>query len=180
LEKYYSLTQIKFHLRFTQLKINMKPLYKITHVLSICSLVVIQACTMAKISGKSSKPLVLNNPNTETEVIRSLEETQLKAFDYTSSIDIYEIVKDAVANSESDAITNITVKLKKDPVTFIVNVGTLWIAQAYKVEVTGDLVRLPNGVSSVKSLNEKKLSNIVPPQNDENKILNLEGYLTAD
>lgn len=155
----------------------MKKHNYLTIGLLLITVAYLQACTMAKISGKSSKPLLLNNPNVDTEVIQTVNETQLKVFDYTGSIDIYEIVSDVVVNSNADAITNITIKIKSDPATFFINVVTLGIANAYKVDVTGDLVNLPEGIASTNSTIKNKLTDIKPPQNKEVKTMNFNGYL---
>ncbi|NGP89199.1 hypothetical protein [Fodinibius halophilus] len=145
-------------------------------VLILFSLATLQACTMAKISGKSSKPLMLNNPNVQTEIVRSVSQTKMKTFDYTGAIDVYEVLNEVIANSEADAVTNLTVKLKSDPATFFVNLVTLGIANAYKVEVTGDLVRLPNGISKVDTISHKELTNIKPSSNKEITTLHFDGY----
>lgn len=128
----------------------------------LISLFVLQACTMAKISGRSSVPLMLNNPSVATELVSNFSETKLKTFDYTRSIDVYDILTGVVSNSNADAVTNLTVTIKSDPATFFINLVTIGIANAYKVQVTGDLIRLPDGLSDLPETNSDELRQFTP------------------
>ncbi|MDZ7691763.1 MAG: hypothetical protein U5K69_11670 [Balneolaceae bacterium] len=132
---------------------------------------------MAKISGKSSKPLMLNNPTVKTEIVGNFDETELRTFDYTGAIDVYEVLSNVIAESDADAVTNLTITLKSDVGTFFLNLVTLGIANAYRVGVTGDLVNLPEGMTNLDVINKNDLTSIQPDPNSEVTVKHFDGIL---
>lgn len=153
---------------------------KVLFVILIISSTVFQGCSMTKISGHSSTPLLMNNPNVQTEVVGSLNETKLIAFDYTSSINVYTIISDVVNSSDADAVTNLSITLKSDPSTFFINLVTIGIANAYKVQVTGDLVMLPSGIADEYVIDTEKLYTMTPEKDKQITTVDLEGFLNLD
>lgn len=153
---------------------NMKSRNLILFVL-IFSVATLQACTMAKISGKSSKPLMLNNPTVKTEIVGNFDETELRTFDYTGAIDVYEVLSNVIAESDADAVTNLTITLKSDVGTFFLNLVTLGIANAYRVGVTGDLVNLPEGMTNLDVINKSDLTSIQPDPHSEVTVKHFDG-----
>ena len=109
----------------------------------------LSGCTMAKISGKGPIPLLLNNPSKKVEVIEHLKASKMITFDYTGSFDVYEIIAEKLANTKADAAINLTVTIKSDMGTFLVNLFTFGLANARTIQVEGDLVKAPEGVSSL-------------------------------
>ncbi len=106
-------------------------------------------CTIAKISGKGSMPLLLNNPPEKVKVVSHFSESKMITFDYTSSFDVYEIIADRLANSDADMAINLTITIKSDVGTFFVNLFTLGIANARTVQVEGDFVKKVGGMGSL-------------------------------
>ena len=107
------------------------------------------ACTLAKISGRGSIPLFLNNPPVRVDVISHFSENKTVTFDYTSSFDVSEVIAAKLSESDADAVTNLVVTVKSNFKSFLINVVTLGIAWARIVEVEGDLVKAPNGLGAL-------------------------------
>ena len=110
-------------------------------LVGLIALVLASSCTFAKISGRGAKPLLLNNPTREVEVIATLNESKLVTFDYTGAFDISEVVSEAVARANGDAVINASVAIKGDIGTFFANLFTLGLANARRFEVRGEIVR---------------------------------------
>ncbi len=111
--------------------------------------VMMSSCTIAKISGKGSMPLLLNNPPEKVKVISHFTESKMITFDYTSSFDVYEIIADRLANSDADMAINLTITIKSDVGTFFVNLFTLGLANARTVQVEGDFVKKVGGMGAL-------------------------------
>lgn len=111
-------------------------------------LISITGCTTAKISGRGTQPLVLNQLNEETESVGRIDKKEMKTFDYTGAIDVSEIIGGKLSQSNADALTNTTVTMGSSPGTFFLNLVTLGIANAYTATVEGDLVRVASPSSS--------------------------------
>lgn len=111
-------------------------------------LISISGCTTAKISGRGTQPLVLNQLNEETESVGTIDRKEMKTFDYTGAIDVSEIIGGQLSQSNADALTNTTVTMGSSPGTFFLNLITLGIANAYTATVQGDLVRVTSPSSS--------------------------------
>ncbi len=125
----------------------------------------LESCTLAKISGRGNTPLVLNNLPTQVEMVDHFKVDKMKTFDYTGATDVSEVLTEKL-DKKGDAITNLTIVIKTDPATFFVNLFTLGLANAYIVEVEGDLVNLPQGFGSLKESGAYNLSQI-----SENEII---------
>ena len=111
--------------------------------------VFMSSCTIAKISGKGSMPLLLNNPAEKVKVVSHFKESKMITFDYTSSFDVYEIIADRLANSDADMAINLTITIKSDVGTFFVNLFTLGLANARTVQVEGDFVKKMGGMGAL-------------------------------
>ena len=126
----------------------MKKLIK-PAVLLVSMMIVLSSCTIAKISGKGSMPLLLNNPPEKVKVVSHFSESKMITFDYTSSFDVYEIIADRLANSDADMAINLTITIKSDVGTFFVNLFTLGLANARTVQVEGDFVKRVGGMGAL-------------------------------
>jgi len=109
----------------------------------------LSGCTGAKISGSGSAPIIMNQPQGEVDVIERVTETKRKTFDFTGAVDISEVIGQKLAGSDADAIINTRIVIKSTPADFFINLFTLGIANSYTVEVTGELVNAPQGLSSL-------------------------------
>lgn len=103
---------------------------------------------MAKIGGRGSSPLLLNNPPAQVKVVEHFKERKLVMFDRTRSFDVSEVIAERIANANGDAVTNITIHVKSGVDTFFINLFTLGFAGAIIFQVEGDIVQTPNGLSS--------------------------------
>lgn len=103
-------------------------------------------CTMYKISGRGTLPIMLNSPQAKVDVIKHIDVSKMIAFDYTNSFDVSEVLGQAIDRSKADAIVNVTIEAGGDVGTFFVNLFTLGIANAHTITVEGDLVKAPNGL----------------------------------
>lgn len=93
------------------------------------SLLFFQSCTVAKISGKGSVPILLNQPDEKMELIEHVKITKNSNFDWTSSFDASEILnKNIKVNNQkttlikeknSDVIINTTVTKNQALITFL-------------------------------------------------------------
>jgi len=110
---------------------------------------VLTGCTSAKITGQGSKPILVNQPTGEVDVVERISETKRFTFDYTGSLDIADVVGETLANSDADALINTQIAVKSTAADFFINVFTLGIANAYTVEITGELVRTSGDVTSM-------------------------------
>ncbi len=131
----------------------MKKLIK-PAVLLVSMMIVLSSCTIAKISGKGSMPLLLNNPAEKVKVLAHFKESKMITFDYTSSFDVYEVIAERLASSQADMATNLTITIKSDVSTFFVNLFTLGLANARTVQVEGDFVKIVGGVGSLMNGHE--------------------------
>ena len=125
----------------------------INEVGTLVSLVLLMAmvssCTMAKISGRGSIPLMLNNPTERVEVIERLDESKMIKFDYTSAFDVSEVLAEKLQQSDADAVTNLVITIKSTFASFLLNAVTLGIANAKVYSVEGELVKIKGDVSSL-------------------------------
>ena len=111
-------------------------------------------CTVAKISGRGSVPLMLNTPPQKVKVIRHFVAQKMVTFDYTGAFDVSEVLADKLEKTEADAITNLTVTIKSTFSSFLVNMVTLGLANAKVMAVEGDLVSIEGGASSLLETHE--------------------------
>ena len=124
-------------------------LKKLGLLLLIAALPLATGCTLAKISGRGSIPLFLNNPPVRVDVVSHFSESKTVTFDYTSSFDVSEVIAAKLSQSDADAVTNLVVTVKSNFKSFLINVVTLGLAWARIVEVEGDLVKAPNGLGAL-------------------------------
>jgi len=118
----------------------------LTPIIIFLFLFTFNACTIAKFSGRGAIPILLNNPPAKVEVIKHIKESKVIAFDYTSSFDVSEILAKQFEATKADAIVNVTVSLKVNVLSYLLNVVTLGLANAKVFEVEGDLVKAPRGL----------------------------------
>lgn len=113
------------------------------------ALVTLFGCTVAKISGKGPVPIILNQPQAKVEVIQNLDVSKMRAFDYTGSYDVSEIISENLFGSDADAIINCRVVIKITPGDYLLNLVTLGLAQSRTVHIKGQVVRAPDGLGSL-------------------------------
>lgn len=102
----------------------------------------LSGCTIAKISGAGSRPIVLNNLPGEYEVLRSFEIDELVVFDYTNTYELDRFVSKVLASHpDADAAVNVKMDLRSSPGSFFINLFTLGLASAKQVVVRGDVIR---------------------------------------
>lgn len=117
---------------------------------ALATLVLLSACTMAKISGRGSSPLLLNNPTQKVTVLDHFTASKRIVFDYTNAFDVSQVLGDEMRKHPGgDAVTNLSITVKSGMTDFFINVFTLGLAQAKTFEVEGDLVKLGGGMGTV-------------------------------
>jgi hypothetical protein len=104
-------------------------------------------CTVAKISGTSEIPLILNQPQAKIETIQKFEYSKHIAFDYTSAFDVSEVLNKVMIGSDADAIINLRITVETNFVDFLLNLFTVWLAQSKHLVVSGTAIRAPEGLS---------------------------------
>jgi len=110
----------------------------------VISLLVINltGCTTVKILARGNKPLMLNQPSQPYDVISHFSKETGIMFDYTGAPDITKAIQEGMAgNMDADAVANIFISVKSTVGDFILNLFTLGIANAYTLQVEGDVVR---------------------------------------
>ena len=118
-------------------------------VLLLIVLGLTQGCTLAKISGRGAIPIMLNTPQQRVQLVRSVEVKKMRAFDYTASFDVSEVLGDVIAMTDADAIINIAITVRTTPLDWLVNFITLGLANSRTMYVTGDVVRVKEDLVSV-------------------------------
>ncbi len=103
-------------------------------------------CTLAKISGRGTIPILLNNPPAKVTVVKHVETSKTVNFDYTGAFDTSEVLADLLANGHADAITNVTITVKSTGMNFLLNLVTLGIANSKTFQISGDMVKAPRGM----------------------------------
>jgi len=121
----------------------------------------LSGCTIAKISGKGSVPLLLNQPQTKVDVIGPVSASKQIMFDYTGSFDASEILGEVFAETNADAIINVVISLKITPKDYLFNLLTLGIANAKTMEITAEAVNLPEGMATL-SLPTDTVASLLP------------------
>lgn len=111
-------------------------------VLMVAVLGLAQGCTLAKISGRGAIPIMFNNPPTRVQLVRSVEVKKMRAFDWTASFDVSEVLGDVIAMTDADAIINVAITVKSMPLDWIVNLLTFGLAQSRTMYIRGDVVRV--------------------------------------
>ena len=111
-------------------------------------------CTVVKISGRGSVPLMLNTPPERVKLIKSFVAQKMITFDYTGAFDVSEVLSEELQQSGADAITNLTVTIKSTFGSAMVNLVTIGLANAKVLAVQGDLVKIEGGTSSLLDAHE--------------------------
>ena len=118
-------------------------------IMVLLLLTIVSGCTIAKISGRGSIPLMLNTPPQRVKVIEHFNVSKMIVFDYTSSFDVSAILTEKLQQSDADAITNLVISVKSDVPSFLVNVLTIFLANAKVFSAEGDLVKIEGGMSGL-------------------------------
>jgi hypothetical protein len=122
--------------------------HRVSFVFLLMVAAVMGGCTLAKISGKGAIPIMLNQPQVKVEVIQQFKTSKMRAFDYTGAFDVSEVLAEHLIGSNADALMNVTITVKTTALDFLVNLATLGIAQSRTFEVSGQVVRAPQGLSA--------------------------------
>ena len=92
--------------------------------------------------ARGNKPLLLNQPNQPYDVLAHFNKETGVRFDYTAAPDISKALQEGLAgNSTADAVANIFVSVKSTFGDFLINLFTLGIANAYTLQVEGDVIK---------------------------------------
>ena len=97
-------------------------------------------CTFAKISGRGTTPLLLNNPAERVTLVEHFRTSKRITFDYSGAFDASEVLSDVMQGRNADAVTNMVVTVKTTFGDALLNIVTLGFANARTLEVEGDLV----------------------------------------
>lgn len=99
-------------------------------------MLVAPGCTMARIYATSGNEVSL----TETSSVggESFTIEHRIVFDYTAAVDIQELLRKRYGSGHE--FQNVTVKLKIDPVDYLLNLITIGLANSRSFEITGDKV----------------------------------------
>lgn len=123
----------------------MKKLFLLS--ICFCLMLFLEACTIAKFSGRGAYPIMMNNPTQKVEVIKHVSDSKMVVFDYTRAFDTSELLTKFFEENKADAIINLELRLKSDVGTFFINLITLGLANAVVWGIEGDLVKMPQGLS---------------------------------
>ena len=118
----------------------------------------VAGCTMAKISGRGAKPLMLNAPGVRMDVLAHISVSKGVYFDYTGAFDVSEVIAERLIGSEADALVNTVITIKATLPNFAVNVITFGIANARTFQISGDLVKFPEGLSSLEAAGYERIA----------------------
>jgi hypothetical protein len=111
-------------------------------IVTIFSLaLIIESCTIAKISGKGAVPVLLNQPSENLQLVEHITIKKNSNFDYTSSFDVSELLSKKVAEKKPDAVINTTVTIKSSIDNFFLNLITLGFAKSRKITIEADLMK---------------------------------------
>jgi hypothetical protein len=130
---------------------------RLVSVVLVAMAVTAGGCTIAKISGRGSIPLLLNQPSAKVEVVKAIKVSQMRVFDYTESYDASEMLSEVFTETQADAIINVVFTVKTTPGDFFLNILTLGIANAKTIEITGQAVKTPEGLGSLLQAEEGEL-----------------------
>ena len=99
-------------------------------------------CTTIKILARGNKPLLLNQPNQAYDVVAHFNKETGVMFDYTGAPDVSKAIQEGMAgNTDSDAVANVFISVKSTVSDFFLNFFTLGLANAYTLQVEGDVIR---------------------------------------
>jgi hypothetical protein len=124
----------------------------LSYLALILAIMVVGGCTMAKISGRGTVPLMMNQPQTKIETIQQVKTSKTIAFDYTSAFDVSEVLSDILIDTKADAIVNLVITIKTTPLNLLLNIVTFGIADAKTFEISGQAVKAPGGLGYIPAL----------------------------
>lgn len=110
----------------------------------VLSGLVMQSCTVAKISGKGAVPVLLNQPEDRMQLVAHIKVQKNINFDYTGSFDVAEVLAQRIAETQPDAVINTTVTIKQGIDNWFLNVITFGFANSKKFVIEADLMREKN------------------------------------
>ena len=102
---------------------------------------ILESCTIAKVSGKGAVPVLLNQPSENLQLVEHITIKKNSNFDYTSSFDVSELLSKKVAEKRPDAVINTTVTIKSSIDNFFLNLITLGFAKSRKISIEADLMK---------------------------------------
>jgi len=100
----------------------------------------LSSCTVLKFQARPTKPVYITDLNEKYEAIRHFSKSKGIRFDYTKTIDVTSLLAEEFEESKADAVVNLNIKVKSTGSDFFMNLVTLGGANAYTVEVEGDLI----------------------------------------
>lgn len=108
------------------------------HLLAgLFALSALNGCTIARIYSTSGNEVSFTDSNSKSGDPFKIEHRI--TFDYTSAIDVQEILREKYGSGQK--FENVSVKLKVKPEDFLFNFFTLGIANSKTFEISGDKVR---------------------------------------
>ena len=111
-------------------------------LIALLFVVNLTGCTTVKILARGNKPLMLNQPSQSYDVISHFDKETGVMFDYTGAPDISKTIQEGMAgNTDADAVANIFISVKSTVGDFVLNFFTLGIANAYTLQVEGDIIK---------------------------------------
>jgi hypothetical protein len=99
-------------------------------------------CTIAAITAKGARPIMLNQPNQQVDVIKHFQIEKMINFNYTGVTDVTGLVSDILDETKADAVINTTPTIKATIGTYFMNLVTLGFARSYVAAIEGDAVKL--------------------------------------
>jgi tryptophanase len=109
-------------------------------VLLVCAALV-SGCTIMKIQGRGARPILLNTPDRQYDVVKHFTISRNFYFDYTRAPDISSMVADVLAETNADAVINLGFSAKTTFETFCVTMITTGFANGYCVQIEGDAIK---------------------------------------
>lgn len=105
------------------------------------AIIMMQSCTIAKISGKGAVPVLLNQPSEQMQIVEHIKIKKNSNFDFSSSFDVSTILADEIAAKNPDAVINTTITIKTGVDNYFLNLITLGLAQSRKIVIEADMMK---------------------------------------
>ncbi len=102
---------------------------------------VLGGCTIAKIGGAGPRPLLLNNPSGNYEVLKHFVIEEQITFDYTNSAEMDRLVAEILSETKADAIANLRITIKQTAGDHCMNSVTCGFANSRTWAIEGDAVK---------------------------------------
>lgn len=112
-------------------------------VLLLLSLIVnLTGCTVVKLIARGNQPIILNTLPEKYTVLGHFSKERSFFFDYTRAPDISSLIRESTAAyPNGDAVVNVFVTVKSTIGDFFMNLFTIGIANAYTLNVEGDVIQ---------------------------------------